>query len=356
MPKVKESSSLSPVYFVYGAERLLVEQEVEGLFNRCLSPEEQGLNAHVFEGTEHGAHEIIQTARTVPMLSRRRWVLVNDADRMEAKEVERLMEYVRKPSPTTCLVLRGQSLGSWKRFQPELEVAGEVVERNRLKSKDLLIWVRKNIEAKGKRLSDEASNYLLETLGNDLQTLETILERIVLGVGEKKTIGLSDVTEVVSEVNLSTVFELTEAVAEQNLDKGLALLGKALRSKSVPFRRDEESARIEDPVPLLLNLIWRQYRQILAVKELSQDGLPSAEMAKRLHIPPWNLRKLEGQARRYPLSFLREAILRCHQTDVAIKRGEGAKELLVEKLVMDLCRRQKEEPAGRRGSLQNKGG
>lgn len=338
MTRSGQAPALHPVYFIHGPERLLVDQEIEGLFNRCLSPEERALNAHVFEGTEHKAHEIIQTARTVPMLSQRRWVLVNEADRMEPREIERMMEYVRNPSPTTCLVLRGQTLGGWKRFQKEIEAVGEVIERGRLRSKDLLVWMRKKTEAMGKRLNEEASTYLLEALGNDLQTLETFLERIALGVGERRAIVLSDVKDVVSEVNLTVIFDLTEAIAQRDLDKGLALLGKALRSRSVPFRKDEENVKSDDPVPLILNLIWRQFRQLLGVRELSRVRISQAEIAKRLGIASWNLKKLEGQARQFSVSFLREAILRCHQTDVAIKRGEGPKELLIEKLVIDLCR------------------
>ncbi len=37
-------------------------------------------------------------------------------------------------------------------------------------------------------------------------------------------------------------------------------------------------------------------------------------------------------------SSLREGILKCHRTDLAIKRGQGPKDLLMEKLVIDLCR------------------
>jgi DNA polymerase III delta subunit len=50
------------------------------------------------------------------------------------------------------------------------------------------------------------------------------------------------------------------------------------------------------------------------------------------------VRNLADQAKRFPESSLREGILKCHRTDLAIKKSRGPKNLLMEKLVIDLCR------------------
>jgi DNA polymerase III delta subunit len=44
------------------------------------------------------------------------------------------------------------------------------------------------------------------------------------------------------------------------------------------------------------------------------------------------------QAKNFSEASLREGILKCHQTDLAVKRSRGPKDLLMEKLVIDLCR------------------
>jgi len=64
----------------------------------------------------------------------------------------------------------------------------------------------------------------------------------------------------------------------------------------------------------------------------------SGEIARMLRMSPWNVKKLIDQGRHLSESSLREGILKCHQTDLSIKRGRVQKDLLMEKLVIDLCR------------------
>ncbi len=85
-------------------------------------------------------------------------------------------------------------------------------------------------------------------------------------------------------------------------------------------------------------MMARQYRLIWSVKEMMAQQVDRAQMAKSLKISPWNVRNLIEQSRRFPTESLREGIRKCHSTDVSIKKGRGPRELLMEKLVIDLCR------------------
>jgi DNA polymerase-3 subunit delta len=335
----KAKQEIQQVYFLYGPESYLIEEEVQRLLDQTLTPKERGLNLHAFDGEEHSGQEISQAAQTLPMFSKYRFVLVNEADRMEEENVEALLRYILDPSPTTCLVMVGQSAGSWKRHQAAVEKVGKAVEYGRLKGRGLASWIKKRMGEKGKTISEEAVDYLMEVVGDHLQDHENALEKISLSVKEKRSIALSDIEGIVSEVKISTVFDLTEAIGQQNLEKALGILEKALESKAIPFRKDEEtSKKMEDPIPLLLSMMARQYRLIWRVKELLTHHQGSGEVAKVLRMSPWNVKKLMDQGRKFSVSFLREAILRCHQTDMAVKRGRGPKNLLMEKLVIDLCR------------------
>jgi DNA polymerase III delta subunit len=130
-----------------------------------------------------------------------------------------------------------------------------------------------------------------------------------------------------------------DAIGHQNLEKALGILEKAMESRSIPFKKDEESSkRMDDPIPLLLSMMARQYRNIWRVKEIASKHRGPAEVANELSMSPWNVRKLMEQGKYFSESSLREGIIRCHETDLLIKKGQGPKDLLVEKLVIDLCR------------------
>jgi DNA polymerase III delta subunit len=74
------------------------------------------------------------------------------------------------------------------------------------------------------------------------------------------------------------------------------------------------------------------------MKEMSSRRLDMEELAKELGTSPWNIKKMMDQGKNFSEASLRDGVLKCHQTDIAIKRSRGPKDLLMEKLVIDLCR------------------
>ena len=332
-------ANIHPIYFFYGPEDYLIDEEVQKLLEHTLSPKERGLNLHLFSGEEHSGQEIVQAAQTLPMFARYRFVLVSEADHIDKVKIEILLRYIEDPSPTTYLVLHAQTLGLWKGHLTAIERVGKVKEYPRLKGMTLVSWMKKRMLEKGKTLTEEAAEYLVEVQGDHLQDMENTLEKVFLSVCEKKSIELSNVEGIASEVKISTVYDLMDAIGRQNLEKALEILDKTMESKTISFKKEEEtSKKMDDPVPLLISMIAKQYWGILGVKKLTSGHMGPAEISKELKMSPWNVKKLLEQSRNFSESSLREGMIQCHQTDLSIKRGQGPKDLLIEKLVIDLCR------------------
>jgi len=333
----KKDSQIYPVYLLYGPEDYLIEEEIQGILSCTLSEKERGFNFHHFDGEEHSAQEIVQTAQTLPMFSKYRFVLVSEADDMNKEKVEGVMEYIKKPSLSTCLVLYGQAIGPWKGYRKEIEKVGKVIEYPRLKGRTLVSWTKNRMKEKGKTLSGEAADFLVEVVGDHLYDLDSALEKAFLSVGEKQTIEISDTEEITSEVRISTVFDLTDAIGHQDLEKALGILEKAMELGAISFKKEEELSR-KDPVPLLLGMMAKQYWSMLVIKQMSSYQGDIGALARELGTSPWNIKKLTDQGKNFSEASLREGIVKCHQTDLAVKRSRGPKDLLMEKLVIDLCR------------------
>jgi len=334
---MKQREEIHPVYFFYGTEGYLIEEEVENLKARVLSPQDKGLNLHLFNGDEHGSQQILGVAQTLPMFSKYRFVYIQKAEEMEEEEVEKLLKYLAKPCPTTCLVLRGQEAGPWRKHLAKIRKVGQVMEFSRLRGRALTAWMNKRMQLKGKKLSEDAANHIVDVVGDHLQDLDNVLERVFLASEKKDTIELSDVEGLLSDVKSSTIYELSDAIGKQNLEKALGLLRNMLATKVLIFRREQEGSKQRDPTPLLLSTMARQYRLIWKVKEMAREGRDAEEIAGKLTLPSWSVRTLMDQARKFPLSSLRTGLLKCQTTDLALKKSQGREDLLMEKLLIDLC-------------------
>src|SRR5262245_16373343 len=102
--------AVGPLYFIYGKERYLVDQAVEILRQRVLEPALRDFNYELFHGKEVSAARIMQAARTLPMMAKRRLVLIREADEMKADELSGLIPYLARPSAETCLVFVGEKI------------------------------------------------------------------------------------------------------------------------------------------------------------------------------------------------------------------------------------------------------
>ncbi|MGB9627844.1 MAG: DNA polymerase III subunit delta [Thermodesulfobacteriota bacterium] len=338
MKKPKEE--IHPVYFIYGPESYLIDQEVQSLLQQTLTPKEKGLSFHMFNGKEHRGQEIVQSAQTLPMFSKYRFILVKEADQFNEEDMEVLLNYIQNPSPTTCLVLTGQTLGPWKNHRETIEKVGKWVECARLKGEPLISWIRKRAEEKGRTLTQDTVNYLVEVVGDSLYDLENILERVSLGPVGEKAIRMSEVEGVVSGVKYSTIFDLTDAIGQRDLKKAIGILERTIETKTIPFKKDEQGVKMAQIIPFLLSLIAKHYWRLWVVKQMGPHLRDVGNLAKELDLLPWVVKRLVEQGKNFSEASLREGIKKCYQTDLAIKRTHGPEELLIEKLVIDLYGRE----------------
>src|SRR3954466_6074018 len=115
-----QEQKLRPVYLLMGEERHLEGKVVQALKTATMANGIAGLNEDQIQAQESDVETALAAARTLPMMAKRRFVLVRGLehweprDNADAKEkvsaLDRLLEYAQNPSPSTTLVLLGGNL------------------------------------------------------------------------------------------------------------------------------------------------------------------------------------------------------------------------------------------------------
>lgn len=318
-----QKGDISPLYFIYGDEPYLVERGVRRLLARVVSPEFRDFNLNVFYGNECKGTEIVETAQTLPMFADWRVVLVKKGDGLSAAALELLAGYVRDPSPSTCLVFQGEKIDQRKRFFVEFKKRGELVEYKRPYENQLGAFIREEAAVYGKRMEPAAVEFLVCLVGNNLQELASQMEKVATYVGERGSITVHDVKEIVSDTKVDSVFELANSLGERDL-------GKALRSLDT-ILRDGES-----PI-MVLAMVTRHFRQLWKVRELLDKRLSPQEIGKAAGINPYFVKGVLEQAKNYRLPEFKGIFERFLATDLGLKTSGGKPVHLMECLVMDIC-------------------
>ncbi|UCD86057.1 MAG: DNA polymerase III subunit delta [Deltaproteobacteria bacterium] len=323
-----EQAEIKPIYFFYGKEGLLIEEAVAIITRKFLpginggSSKISGLE--VVYGREGEAERIINLAQTLPMFSPRKVILVKEADKLSPKDLEKLITYLENPSPTTCLIFWGEKADLRTKFFRTFKKFGVLTEFRNLYESELPAWIRQFAQKSEKGIEREAVDLLIESVGNDLRMVKHELEKVMTYIGAKKTIELEDIEAVVVLARIRTVFELTDWLGNKNVEKAWEALTRIWEEGEHPLR--------------ILTMIARQFRFIWKTKQMLARGLAHSEILSRLKTQPFLLDRYLEQAKKFSFEELRKCFEEFYQVDLRLKSSKVPPRIILEKLVVDLCR------------------
>lgn len=325
-------SAPDPVYLLVGDDEAEMSQLATAM-SGLVEDELRAFNLERLYGNEKGvtASVIVQAAQTLPMLGDRRLVLVLHAERIlkpkrrgKAADVDAgaadnagdesdseppggldaLESYVRKPEPRTTLVLVATDVDRQRKVYKALQKHATIVEcwglrgskdgkadlRDAARKAEAL--VRQAVTAAGQQIDAPAARLVAERAGTDIMRLRADIDRLLLYTAGKPTIRLADAQEVVSGETAQDDWAVTNAISRGDAADALRHLGMALDCGGVSYQ-------------ILGQLAW-----------FVRERLTTAD------------------PRRVPAAV--DALFR---TDLELKSSGGDPRVLLERLVVDLCRR-----------------
>jgi DNA polymerase-3 subunit delta len=315
---------LAPAYLLYGPERLLREEAASTLQRAVLAGGIADFNLDRFFGRETDAGALENALGTVPMMAPRRLVVVRQIEEAPAPVRDLVVRYLKRPCPTTVLLLTGEAVDARTTFFRAVAEAGCAVKFETPSERDLVPWCRERARLLGGTLGEEEARLLVEAVGRDLSVLNGALERLVLFVGEGRAIDIAAIEEVVPESRLHSVFSLCDAVGGADVLRAWDLARKLVAQREPPLR--------------LLALLTRHFRQLLRLRELRDAGEGRERAGASLGLPPFALRNLWAQTAGHTVAGLCRAIERLCEADIALKSSRLPNGIVFERLVLDLCR------------------
>jgi DNA polymerase-3 subunit delta len=313
-----------PLYFLYGRERYLVDRAVDLLRARVLDPRTRDFNYELYYGKEAGAARIVQAARTLPMMAKRRLILVRDADEMKADELAGLISYVSDPAPESCVVFVGEKIDQRLKFFTAFKKHGTLVKLDPLYERQLPDFVRGEARARGVAFAPDAVQLVVDEIGAELGQLADAVERLSIYVGERKQVSAEDVVAVVATTRQRSVFELANAVGERDRARALAMLATMLEAR-------ESGVRI-------VAMLARHLRQLWITSELLERTRDKFEIAQALGIPPFFVDDMMRQARTLDRARAAKMHAALFLADKNLKSSRLDDARILESLVLELTR------------------
>ncbi len=318
-----ERGDIAPVYLFLGEAAFLMEEAWDHLVRACFSKTARRFKGERFLAKECPASDVIEKLSTVPMFGSRRLILVSGVEAWNKDQRNALTSYLKAPSPHGCLVLRAAQSKGIESLESCVASVGAVVHFKTPAEKDAPRWLRERAQYHGKQLSPDGAMFLVEQVGVDLFRLERELEKLAAYVGSRSRIELRDVQEVVGSQRFFTVFEMLRFLGRRKAHKALVSLRSLILLGEAPLA--------------ILGMLARQVRILWQIKEGIEGGLSTADLAKKLRLPPYVAKNLAGEASLFSHGNLMEIHQALREADLALKSTGTAPEKTLEGLVLKFC-------------------
>ncbi|MFZ5946014.1 MAG: DNA polymerase III subunit delta [Bacillota bacterium] len=321
---------IAPVYLFFGTEKLLMEQSLTRLKGQVLPEGLEAFNYDKLDAEKLPLGQIIDVANTMPVMSEKRVVIVENAYFFSAQKGNEtkiddslLLAYLANPNTNTCLVFKilGKADKRKKIFKA-MEEKGQTIEFISPTGEQLERWIQAYLNQFNKKLAPDAFNYLAILAKEGLDILQKELDKLVTFGWNEAIITLPMVQEITTKNSEINVFNLVDQIAERNGKKALELMQTTLAMGEAPLK--------------LIHLLVRQFRMIIIAKDLVSQGFSEKQIREKLQVQPFILGKVLGQGRKFTMEQLVEALGTLLEVEVQLKSGGGQPAELMENLVLNI--------------------
>lgn len=327
-----------PIYLLYGKEQYLVHWAVEALKEKYVSKAFESLNYNFINSGQIDTETIINTCETLPVMSEKRMVVLNDFTILEGQKIKgfsdedekKLVNYLEH-LPESCILVMtcGNKVDKRKSLYKKATKMKSVFEFTLLDTPTLKKWIMKRFKMAKKEINNkcliqliEASGYYDKESDYTLYNFENDIEKLIHYIGDEKELKSDDINQIIAGNIEKNVFDLIDAISTNQKAKAIKILNQALLYGEAEYK--------------ILALLNRQVENLLHIKVLKESGMNISVMKEKLSLPDFVIKKLLKISSRFTVDHLKNINIKVYESDKNIKTGIMDPKLALEMLLAQI--------------------
>lgn len=340
--KVKERD-LKPVYLFYGEEDYMINYTIDFIKETFIDKSLETLNLIILEGSSIDFDSILNACETLPFMSEKKIVIVNDFPQLFKNknrdlvnsveiDIDTLSKYILNLENYLCLVfvVKQGEIDKSNSLYKSIKKVGDLVEFNKLRGSDLDKWVEDKFKKYNKKISKSNINYFIQQSSyfdanhnKTLYDLENEIIKICNYLLNKKEVTKETIDLLMPKSLEMNVFNLLNSISNKKGENAIRLFNEMYMSN--------------EPALFILYMIVRQLRNMLNYKVLMAKGYTEGVIFSKMSLSKYEYQKVATQSNNFTISQLEKALFHCLETDKTIKSSSVDERLALEILITNLC-------------------
>jgi DNA polymerase-3 subunit delta len=282
---IERSSKTKPalLFVLCGDEDFLVRRARAKLVADLLGDADPAFAVTAVEGEKADWRAIKSELDTLPFLSPRRVVVVEQADVFVTNNRPPLEEFAAAGASRGTLILEVKTWPGNTRLAKMTPEACTIVCKSPADGK-LVPWCKKfAADEYGKSFAADAAPWLVELVGASLGQLAQEIEKLAIAAGDSGVITRALVDSLVGRTRQAETFKIFDAIGAGRSADAIAILHRLYQQG-------------EDPMAVLGAFSW-QLRRLGAVSRSTRAGRSIPEAMDRSGVPPFARAGVEQQLR-----------------------------------------------------------
>ncbi len=310
------------VYLLTGDEGYLILQAKQMLKNALVNEGDE-MNYTAYEEAKVDLAAVRDLAATFPFFSEKRVILLNQTNVMKTGKDELVNVFENLPE-TTCLIICDSEVDKRSKAYKWIKkngYIGEFLKKNQ-KEQTLVTFLARILAKEKKQIREDDAKYFISLVGDELFQIKNEAEKLICYLGEENVVTREAIDAIVTQQVQDKIFDMVTALAQKNQTKALAYYNDLILLKEPPMH--------------ILYLIVRQYRILVIMKSMRAQRKADADIAKCAGVPPFSLRRYDGQLRIYDLLQLEDCLKKAIKLEEEIKTGKIGDQIGLEMLLIQL--------------------
>ncbi len=289
--RARLNKKIERCYLVQGEDVLLYDKALELIKNKANLQLEE-FNFIIFDDDSFNGDAVINTCETLPMGSDTKIVLLKNISKFEKSFKDKLNAYLKNPVESTILVI----FDFWNKFD---FIISEKVSAKRLDDKSLKDLIVAELNERGKSITNDACQQLIESCCNYYSLIKNELEK--LSACDDDQIDEKTIDNIVCKEEEFNVFELTDALSKKNSNRAIEILN-LMKKDTTTF-----------------NLVLNHFRRLFFV---AISDMTDKELSDSLGVKEYAITKARELSRNFNKLQLKNIYEMLNDVDFYIKNGQ----------------------------------